>query len=1047
MAININRSFMNNTGLNENNCLNNLVQSLSPDMENEIDMLNETRYYNNIDYRNLLQNTNSNITILNLNCLNLRTRFDNLKIFLADVDIEAQISCITLQGTCFTEHTDLNMYSIPGYTLVSEAYRISSHCGVAIYIHDDFSYERILTNNVSNMFEHLTIEMWQNSAICNKYLISSVYRPPTSLVEDLTIFIDEFTAFLGESEHRKAYICGDFNINLLKINENINYNIFYENVTSHGFIPQITLPTRLSDTCDTLIDNIFTNNIGKKHLNCIMSTIISDHQMTCCILPQINHQRNKNIYIEVENINENTLESFKNELNKLDVNNKIDHDINANPSDNYNILSDILCNIKQKCIPKKIRKFNKRKDKKEKWMTNELLTEINTKNDMYVDWKSNSTTDEIYNMKKTNFKTFERIVKNNIETTKRKYYFEIFKKYKNDMKNTWKTINETLSRHKREQKVPTSIICENKIINDPMSIANAFNDYFANIGANLVSTINANDNNENYKQYLTIPSNKVCIFNAITEYQVIEIIDKMENKSSSGHDSISNKIIKFCKDQISKTLTIIINQMLHSGIFPTNLKISKIIPLHKKSDVNLLSNYRPISLLPTLSKIFERVIYNQLYTYFDHNNLLNEQQYGFRSKHSTELAAIKLIDNIKYEIDQRHTPVNIYIDLSKAFDTLNFDILLYKLRYYGVTGVAFDLLKSYLTDRKQYVNLNNHKSDVLPIKTGVPQGSILSPLLFSIYINDLIFISNKFKFLMYADDTTIYFNLEDFSNDNLTNSITNELSKLNIWLSQNRLSLNADKTKYMIFHPRQKNVTPVHIAMDGKQIEIVKSFKFLGIMFDESLTWKSHVHMITNKLSKVVGIINKLKHVYPLNALTSIYNSLFVSHMNYGLLLWGTQTDDVYKIQKKAVRYITCSEYRAHSEPIFKMLDLLKIQDLFHLKILKFYYNLSYKLLPPYFNSYIDVINRESPYLYNLRATARPLIQLPRTRLVSTESSMLYQLIKLLNYTYEHNPEILKKIHEKTHSYFGFSFNVKHIYLANYKFDCTYHICYKCGRT
>ena len=146
--------------------------------------------------------------------------------------------------------------------------------------------------------------------------------------------------------------------------------------------------------------------------------------------------------------------------------------------------------------------------------------------------------------------------------------------------------------------------------------------------------------------------------------------------------------------------------MLHTGVFPSSLKISKIIPLHKKGDVNLLSNYRPISLLPTLSKIFERIIYNQLYTYFDNNNLLTEHQYGFRSKHSTELAAIKLIDNVKYEIDQKHTPVNIYIDLSKAFDTLNFDILLYKLRYYGVTGASFDLIKSYLTERKQYRYVN-----------------------------------------------------------------------------------------------------------------------------------------------------------------------------------------------------------------------------------------------------------------------------------------------------------------------------------------------------
>ena len=369
MPININRSFMNNTGLNKNNCLNNLIQSLSPESESEIDVLNETRYYNDIDYRNLLQQTNSNINILNLNCLNLKTRFDNLKLFLADVDIDDQISCITLQGTCFDDHTDLNMYYIPGYTLISEAYRISSHCGVAIYINDQFSYERILINNVSNVFEHLTIEMWQNNTLCNKYLISSVYRPPTNLVEDLTSFTNDFSDLLQNSEHRKAYICGDININLLKINENNHYNLFYENVTSHGFIPQITLPTRLSDTCDTLIDNIFTNNFGRKHLNCVLSTVISDHQMTCCILPQIKTQRNKKIYIEVELINKKTLENLKDELDKINLCTKINHDIQSNPNESYNILSDILCDIKQRCIPKKTRKYNKRKDKKEKWMT------------------------------------------------------------------------------------------------------------------------------------------------------------------------------------------------------------------------------------------------------------------------------------------------------------------------------------------------------------------------------------------------------------------------------------------------------------------------------------------------------------------------------------------------------------------------------------------------------------------------------------------------------------------------------------------------------
>ena len=266
MAININRSFMNNTGLNENNCLNNLLNSLSPELENEIDTISHSRYCNDTDFQDILQQTNCEICILNLNCLNLKTRFDKLKIFLADIDAHSQITCVTLQGTCFDENTDLTFYSLPGYTLLSDAYRISSHCGVAIYLHNDFSYERKFLNNTSPLFESISIEIWKNQTIGTKYLISSVYRPPTGLVNDLTCFFDEFSAYLENVQHRyrKAYICGDININLLKINENNHYNTFYENITSRGFMPQITLPTRLSDTCDTLIDNIFTNNLEKK---------------------------------------------------------------------------------------------------------------------------------------------------------------------------------------------------------------------------------------------------------------------------------------------------------------------------------------------------------------------------------------------------------------------------------------------------------------------------------------------------------------------------------------------------------------------------------------------------------------------------------------------------------------------------------------------------------------------------------------------------------------------------------------------------------------
>ena len=195
--------------------------------------------------------------------------------------------------------------------------------------------------------------------------------------------------------------------------------------------------------------------------------------------------------------------------------------------------------------------------------------------------------------------------------------------------------------------------------------------------------------------------------------------------------------------------------MITTGIFPDSFKKSKIIPLFKKGEPSLLVNYRPISLLPTISKIFERIIHNQMYDYFNDNNLLAEQQYGFRKLHSTEFAAVKLADYISKQMESGKIPCSLYIDLSKAFDTLCYDILLHKLRYYGFFGTELKLLRCYLRNREQYVKYNNYQSELIDISTGVPQGSILGPLLFSICINDLITVSDKLNFIMYADDTTI----------------------------------------------------------------------------------------------------------------------------------------------------------------------------------------------------------------------------------------------------------------------------------------------------
>ena len=530
-----------------------------------------------------------------------------------------------------------------------------------------------------------------------------------------------------------------------------------------------------------------------------------------------------------------------------------------------------------------------------------------------------------------------------------------------------------------------------------------------------------------------------------TENEVLNIINNLKNKKSSGKDELSNKLLKSIQHIISKPLSVIINQSLVTGIYPEALKISKVKPLYKKGDKKDVCNYRPISLLPTISKVFERVLYVQIYEYFNLNSLLCEQQYGFRSKHSTELATIKLVDNIiKGMDDVKHmkTPVALFLDLSKAFDTLNFDILLHKMNYYGIRGTALTLIKNYLNNRFQYINYKNQDSSLLEVKTGIPQGSILGPLFFSIYINDLVNATNKLSYLMYADDTTLYFNLEDFPNQNRSTSINAELEKISTWLKLNKLTLNVEKSKYMIFHKRRK-IDPLSLTINNNEISNVTQFCFLGIIIDENLSWKNHVDMVTNKLSKITGILNRLKYIYPQNILLTLYNSLFASHINYGSLVWGTNVNRISKVQKRVIRNITHSHFIAHTEPLLKDLKLLKVEDMFSLKVLKFLHKLSHNELPPYFKIY-------EPYLtkivtpYNLRAHPLPV---PRVSHVYAESCLVFQLVKMKNLITINDNLILIKIEEKTHSHSGFSKYVINTMLEKYSFDCVNVHCHTCGRT
>ena len=607
------------------------------------------------------------------------------------------------------------------------------------------------------------------------------------------------------------------------------------------------------------------------------------------------------------------------------------------------------------------KKLNKTelKRKVKPWVTDKIIRKIKLKSKTYEKYvKCKKIQGNLKNTLFTEYKSLKNEISAQLRDSKKEYYGRYFTKNKKNLRKTWVGIKEIINLKASKTTTPTFIKDGDSILSDEKTIATCFNHYFTSIADKILKD-RKYSGRKSHQDYLKNPLPNSFVIRECDRLEVENLISSIDKRKCTGPNSIPTNILIMLKSDISTQLSKIFNLSLLSGVYPNKLKISKTIPIFKKGDSHITSNYRPISLLSNINKLLEKIMFKRTYEFLDKYKCIYKLQFGFRNKHSTDHALIRITESIRAALDDDKTACGIFIDLQKAFDTVNHSILTDKLSHYGIRGTANNWFKSYLNNRYQFVSINGAESNPIPILHGVPQGSVLGPLLFLVYINDLHCAINFSSVYHFADDTNLL---------NISNSIKRTQKQVNLdlkslykWLLANKISLNCSKTELVIFHKIGfKTDFNLKIKLNGHKLFPSDSIKYLGVHLDPTLSGKAHCKILASKLRRANGLLSKIRHYVPKRELYSLYHSLFSSHLSYGLQIWGQQLNsqaEIAKIQKRTLRIINFQDFRAASSPLFKSNAILKVNDIVKMKNITFIYDYVNKRLPLCFQNDYPKLN------------------------------------------------------------------------------------------
>ena len=816
--------------------------------------------------------SNQSFSSLHINIRSAQKNLGSLENYLDTLDHK-----FTTIGISESWLKDVNMerYGLKGYNAVHKCRPLRSGGGVSIYIQDFLEYytrEDLCYQN--SAIESVFIEIDKDQIGKDKnVIIGVIYRPPNS---DIYLFNDYMSEILTKMKCERKYVSclGDYNISLLNYDTHGPTQEFADLLYSQSSLPCITKPTRVTAKSASLIDNIFCNHVlyDDHAFTGILYTDISDH-FPVFYIDGTSQTKNPSLYLKKRTFSEQNIAQFSLKLRARDWSDLLTCN---DPEIAYTVFSDTITELFDTCFPLRTVKHGYKTRKP--WLTEGLKKSIKRKNKLYHR-KQKSKNEEHVQL----YKQYRNKLNKLLHFAEQQHYDNLLKENTNNLKSSWRIMKDIISKNKSTSPCSRFYVNDStNITNDKKEIAENFNSFFINVGPNLAEKISPTS--QSPTSFMTRNCNSMVVL-PVNQSEIIDIIKNLKH-SSPGWDAISANVVKVTYPCFIEPLAHIMNLSITQGVFPKELKLAKVIPLYKASDPMVFSNYRPVSVLPLFSKILEHLMYTRLLSFINKHKLLYSYQFGFRRGHSPDLALICLVDRISNALENGEYVLGLFLDFSKAFDTVNHDILFNKLECLGIRDTPLQWFKSYLSDREQYVVYNETCSSYKTISCGVPQGSILGPLLFLLYINDLANVSNVIFSLLFADDSNMF--VSGKNPDELVNIMNAEMTKIVNWLRTNKLSLNLKKTHFIIFRKKRGKITLQNdLIVDDVVINRTNHTRFLGVMVDQHLTFESHVKYIKGKISRGIGILYKAKRILKESSLLTLYYAFIYPYFTYCITVWG----------------------------------------------------------------------------------------------------------------------------------------------------------------